>query len=177
MLTTMGSLPKNCKLSQMSSPVGELCIIASSQGLHAILWENDLMESECKDIIQSLAYSETHTMMKLARKQLHEYFTGKRSYFSIPLVMVGTAFQKKAWEQLLTIPYGETISYGEQAKRLGDSKKARAVGVANSKNPISIIVPCHRVIAKNGDLTGFAGGLENKKFLIELEANSKCVSR
>jgi methylated-DNA-[protein]-cysteine S-methyltransferase len=124
----------------------------------------------------ALKYSKTHPMILLVQKQLREYFAGQRIYFSVPLVIAGTIFQKKAWEQLLSIPYGETISYGEQAKRLGDLKKARAVGAANGKNPISIIIPCHRVIGKNGNLTGFGGGLKNKQYLIELEAHSRAAS-
>lgn len=159
--------------SRASSPVGELCILVSDKGLHAILWEKDLDREKIKSILQSLKYSESHPLMALTRKQLREYFAGKRFAFSLPLVIGGTAFQKSAWEQLLNIPYGETISYEEQATRLGDSKKARAVGMANSRNPISIVVPCHRVIAKSGDLAGFGGGIENKRILLELERKSK----
>ena len=91
--------------------------------------------------------------------------------FDIPLCGHGTPFQKQVWKELSKIPYGQTISYGEQAKRLGDKNKARAVGLANGCNPISIIVPCHRVIGCKGHLTGFAGGLESKKYLIDLERN------
>ncbi|MBK7845374.1 MAG: methylated-DNA--[protein]-cysteine S-methyltransferase [Bdellovibrionales bacterium] len=164
---------KDFAYSRASSPVGELGILVSDLGLHAVFWEKELDKENNKSNIQSIKYSETHPMMALTRKQLCEYFTGKRFGFSLPLVMEGTAFQKSAWEQLLRIPYGETISYLEQATRLGDSKKARAVGVANSKNPISIVVPCHRVIAKSGELAGFGGGIENKRILLDLERKSK----
>lgn len=165
--------PKNFVYSRASSPVGELCILVSDLGLHAVFWEKELDKEKNKSNIQSIKYSETHPMMALTRKQLCEYFAGRRFGFSLPLVMEGTAFQKSAWEQLLRIPYGETISYLEQATRLGDSKKARAVGMANSKNPISIVVPCHRVIAKSGELAGFGGGIENKRILLDLERKSK----
>lgn len=101
--------------------------------------------------------------------QLDAYFKGKLTTFDIELNIQGTDFQKKVWQQLVKIPYGETISYGELAKRIGNPKASRAVGMANGKNPISIIVPCHRVIGKNGSLTGFGGGLEAKKTLLDLE--------
>lgn len=159
--------------SRANSPVGQLCILASDLGLHGIFWEKDLEKEKIRSIIQSIKYSENHPMMALTRMQLCEYFAGKRFGFSLPLVMEGTAFQKSAWAQLLSIPYGETISYQEQATRLGDSKKARAVGMANSKNPISIVVPCHRVIAKSGELAGFGGGIENKRILLDLERKSR----
>lgn len=169
----MKAQSKDFIYSMTSSPVGELCILASELGLHAVFWEKEMDKERIKSIVQSLEYSENHPMMALARKQLYEYFAGKRFNFSLPLVMAGTPFQKSAWEQLLSIPYGETISYAEQATRLGDSKKARAVGMANSKNPISIVVPCHRVIAKSGELAGFGGGIENKRILLDLERKSK----
>ncbi len=159
--------------SSVNSPVGELCLLVSDLGLHGVFWQKDWDNEKIKSINQPLKYSEDHPMMALTRKQLCEYFAGKRFEFSLPLVMAGTAFQKSAWAQLLSIPYGETISYEEQAKRLGDSKKARAVGMANSKNPISIVVPCHRVIAKSGELSGFGGGIENKRILLDLERKSK----
>ena len=99
-------------------------------------------------------------------KQLSEYFSGKRKDFDIPLAPKGTVFQLMAWRELSKIPYGETISYGEQARRVGDIKKARAVGMANGQNPISIIIPCHRVIGSSGVLTGYAGGLDVKEKLL-----------
>ena len=120
------------------------------------------MRAQMLNMMRKLPEDET-------QKQLKEYFSMKRKIFDLPLVLNGTEFQKKAWKQLLKIHYGKTISYGEQAERIGDAKKARAVGAANARNPISIVVPCHRIIAKNGDLTGFGGGLDNKKFLINLE--------
>jgi len=102
-------------------------------------------------------------------KQFREYFRGKRRAFEISLRLEGTDFQKSAWNELLKIPYGATISYGELAKRIGNPKAVRAVGLANGRNPIPIIVPCHRVIGANGQLTGFGGGIENKALLLKIE--------
>lgn len=104
------------------------------------------------------------------RKQLQEYFDGKRKEFNLPILLRGTKFQKKVWQELCTIPYGETRSYKELAELVGNPKAVRAVDGANNKNPIMIIVPCHRVIGADGSLVGFGGGLEVKKFLLELEA-------
>lgn len=107
------------------------------------------------------------------RKELEEYFQGKRMEFSVKLDIQGSDFQKKCWKALCEIPYGETISYGEQAENIGNPKAVRAVGGANSKNPIGIIVPCHRVIGKSGKLTGYASGVWRKEYLLNLEKNNK----
>ena len=107
-------------------------------------------------------------LLQNAIRQLQEYFQGKRKNFDLPLVPEGTVFQKKAWEVLLTIPYGQTISYGEEAKRTG-SGCPRAVGQANGKNPIAIVIPCHRVVRADGALGGYTGGLDMKQFLLTLE--------
>ena len=109
-------------------------------------------------------------MLDEAVRQLDEYFAGERLEFDLPLEPNGTPFQRQAWTALRTIPYGETISYGEQARRLGDRNKSRAVGAANGKNPIPIVVPCHRVIGANGHLTGFGGGLDVKAWLLAARA-------
>jgi len=108
-------------------------------------------------------------ILQLARRQLDEYFAGTRTSFDLPLDAEGTAFERRVWDLLRVIPYGTTTSYGELARRLGEPKDARAVGAANGKNPIPIVVPCHRVIGANGDLTGFGGGLERKRWLLEHE--------
>lgn len=105
-------------------------------------------------------------------RQLEEYFQGTRKTFDLPLRMNGTEFQKQVWEALLTIPYGETRSYSELAEQIGRPKAARAVGMANHRNPIAILVPCHRVIGKNGSLTGYAGGIDKKEMLLELEKSN-----
>ncbi|MEZ9397805.1 methylated-DNA--[protein]-cysteine S-methyltransferase [Vibrio splendidus] len=104
-----------------------------------------------------------------ASRQLDEYFAGKRTHFDLPLESKGTDFQRKAWVALSSIPYGETISYGEQAKRMDNPKAVRAVGGANGKNPFSIVVPCHRVIGANGTLTGYTGGMNRKEWLLDFE--------
>jgi len=108
-------------------------------------------------------------LIKKAANQIDEYFNGKRKIFDLPLVLHGTDFQVSVWKALQKIPYGKTRSYGEIAAAIGNPKASRAVGMANNRNPISIIVPCHRVIGSNGSLTGYAGGLEVKKRLLELE--------
>ena len=115
----------------------------------------------------------TDPLLKKAVKQLDEYFAGRRKEFNLPLSMKGTAFQKKVWAALQEIPYGETRSYGDIAKAIGKPKAARAVGMANNRNPVSIIVPCHRVIGSNGSLVGYGGGLKAKEFLLKLEGTLK----
>ena len=149
-----------------ASPVGQLKLVASATGLLAILWENDnpkrvLLADLAEDIHQ-------HILVETER-QLIEYFAGKRDTFDIPLDMRGTAFQKNVWQALQTIPFGRTLSYGQIAKQLGQPTASRAVGAANGRNPLSIVVPCHRVIGASGKLTGFAGGLEAKSHLLNLE--------
>jgi len=109
-------------------------------------------------------------LIKETAKQLDEYFNGKRRVFDLPLVLHGTDFQLKVWEALKTIPYGETRSYGEIAAITKNPKACRAVGMANNRNPIAVIIPCHRVIGKDGSMTGYAGGLELKRRLLEMES-------
>lgn len=108
-----------------------------------------------------------------ALSQLDAYFKGELKQFDLKLKLYGTDFQKRVWQELVKIPYGETISYGELARRIKNPNAARAVGLANGKNPVSIIVPCHRVIGKSGSLTGFGGGIDVKKSLLEFERNNK----
>lgn len=150
----------------MPSPVGTLTLVASDKGLTAILWEND---HESRVPLGEMTGDAGHPVLVETARQLEEYFTGTRKTFSVPLDFNGTDFQKAVWNALLTIPFGETRSYGEIAVQLGNPKAVRAVGAANGKNPISIIAPCHRVIGSNGKLTGFAGGLEAKALLLRLE--------
>lgn len=119
---------------------------------------------------QPTAATKTETpLIKTAHRQLAEYLAGSRRVFDLPLSPQGTPFQKTVWTQLLKIPYGETASYGEIARMAGNPKACRAVGMANNRNPISIFIPCHRVIGADGSLTGYGGGLEIKRFLLELE--------
>ncbi len=149
-----------------NTPVGKLKIVASDKGLVAILWEDD---SPRRVRLSEPIANEHHSVIVETERQLGEYFAGKRKTFSVLLDIRGTRFQKDVWGALLTIPFGETRSYGQLAKQLGNPKASRAVGAANGRNPISIIVPCHRVIGSSGKLTGFAGGLEVKARLLGLE--------
>jgi methylated-DNA-[protein]-cysteine S-methyltransferase len=147
----------------MHTPVGELTLVSSPHGLHAISWDIDK---------RGFDRSDNEKTIRAAKKQLTEYFLGKRKVFDLPLVLEGTDFQIEVWNQLLKIPYGETISYAQQAERIGNKNKARAVGVANGRNHIAIVIPCHRVIGSNGHLVGFGGGMRNKAFLLQLERDS-----
>ena len=153
-----------CK--SIATPIGRLKLIASPQGLAAVLWEND---PPGRVRFAALAENETHPVLCEAERQLGEYFAGQRRSFDLPLDAMGTEFQKRVWQALLQIPYGETRSYGQIAEQLGNPRAMRAVGAANGRNPLSIIAPCHRVIGARGDLTGFAGGIETKQFLLDHE--------
>jgi methylated-DNA-[protein]-cysteine S-methyltransferase len=150
----------------IDSPVGELTLVARGPRLAAILWE-----CEKQNRVRLGAMSEDQGSPILARteQQLKEYFAGTRNRFELELDFAGTDFQKKVWQALLTIPFGETRSYSEIATQIGNASAVRAVGAANGRNPISIVAPCHRVIGASGKLTGFAGGLEAKALLLELE--------
>jgi methylated-DNA-[protein]-cysteine S-methyltransferase len=152
----------------IASPVGDLTLIAGPRGLRAVLWPNELAEPATFPLAAG-GDPAAATMLSVAVLQLEQYFAGDRREFDVPLDPVGTDFQLSAWLQLRRIPYGCTISYGEQARRLGDVNKSRAVGAANGRNPISIIVPCHRVVGSNGALTGFAAGLDAKAWLLHHE--------
>lgn len=155
----------------MSSPVGELTLIANDKALLAILWEND--DPDRINYLSDAVEDKNHAVLVKAEQQLTDYFAGKLTKFTVSLDFIkGTAFQKKVWQALLTIPFGETRSYGEIAKQIGHPKAVRAVGAANGKNPLSIIAPCHRVIGSNGKLTGFAGGLPAKILLLSLEGHT-----
>jgi methylated-DNA-[protein]-cysteine S-methyltransferase len=151
----------------IESPVGKLKLVASDKGLVAILWDNDRPHRGVPP--NELIANEQHFVLVETERQLCEYFAGKRKTFNVSLDMRGTRFQKVVWEALLAIPFGETRSYGQIANQLGNPRATRAVGAANGKNPVSIIVPCHRVIGSSGKLTGFGGGLETKARLLNLE--------
>lgn len=154
---------------QINTPVGDLTLLASSSNLLAVLWDNVCEAPQQKPLIASIKQTKSHPIIMETQKQLNEYFRGERQEFNLPIALNGTDFQKQAWQQLIKIPYAETISYGEQALRLGNKNKARAVGLANRMNPLSIIIPCHRVIGGNGRLVGFAGGVARKAYLLDLE--------
>lgn len=151
----------------LSSPVGKLKLVASSLGLVAILWENDDPERVRLGAIQQ--EDNSHPILALTEAELKEYFAGHRTTFSTRLDLHGTPFQKQVWEVLRRIPFGEIRTYGQIATQVGSPTAARAVGAANRRNPISIVVPCHRVIGSSGKLTGFAGGLQAKAHLLGLE--------
>lgn len=154
----------------MTSPVGTLTLVASDKGLAAILWEH---EKANRVPLQEMQEEPQNPLLQDTMRQLQEYFAGTRKSFSIPLDFQGTDFQKKVWNALLSIPYGETRSYTDIATQVNSLKAVRAVGAANGKNPVSIIAPCHRVIGSNGDLTGFAGGLAAKTLLLSLEGHAE----
>jgi methylated-DNA-[protein]-cysteine S-methyltransferase len=151
------------------SPIGRLKLVASDDGLVAILWEHD---NPRRVRLVDLVENPAHHVLIRTEKELKEYFSGKRNTFTVPLDMQGTSFQKQVWEALLGIPYGETRTYGQLANQLGNPNATRAVGAANGRNPIAIIVPCHRLIGFDGKLTGFAGGLDAKAHLLKLECQT-----
>jgi methylated-DNA-[protein]-cysteine S-methyltransferase len=152
--------------SVTDTPVGALTIVASDDGLRAILWPDD---DPARVPLATSTEDPGHRVIRATIAQLAEYFEGERTVFDVPLDPVGTVFQRSAWDALRSIPYGTTISYGEQAELMGDRRKARAVGAANGRNPISVVVPCHRVVGASGALTGFAGGTDTKAWLIAHE--------
>ena len=146
------------------SPIGKLLLVGSGGILEALHFPNSRGQ---ENIAQDWQYDEA--CFKQVIQQLSEYFAGNRQEFNLEISPKGTAFQERVWEELRKIPFGKTASYGEIAEKIGNAKASRAVGMANGKNPIPIIVPCHRVIGKDGSLTGFGGGLDIKKQLLQLE--------
>ena len=141
----------------ISSPIGHLTLVASERGLRAVDW------GSTRERVRR------HPILLEAASQLEEYFAGERRAFDLPFDLVGTPFQLRAWNGLAEIPYGTTVSYGEQARRLGVPRAVRAVGAANGANPLPIVLPCHRVIGADGSLTGYGGGLEIKRWLLAHE--------
>ena len=152
--------------SEIESPVGRLILRANGTSLTGIYFDGP---NPPPPGLQHWTRNANAGPLLEAARQLEEYFTGARREFELPLEMEGTEFQKRAWRNLLTIPYGETRSYGDQAKLIGNPNASRAVGMANGRNPIPIVVPCHRVIGANGSLTGFGGGLDRKRWLLAHE--------
>ena len=150
----------------MPSPVGELTLVARNGKLSAILWE---VERANRVRLGELVEASNNPVLLETERQLTEYFAGSRNQFELELDFTGTHFQKQVWQALLIIPFGETRSYSQIAQQIGNPKAVRAVGAANGRNPISIIAPCHRVVGASGGLTGFAGGLEAKQYLLTLE--------
>ena len=152
----------------IDSPVGKLTLVAREVKLAAVLWE---IEKANRVKLGAMEQNNKLPILCETERQLAEYFAGQRVTFELELDFAGTDFQKKVWRALLTIPFGETRSYSDIARQIGNEKAVRAVGAANGRNPISIIAPCHRVIGMNGTLTGFAGGLEAKQILLRLEGS------
>jgi methylated-DNA-[protein]-cysteine S-methyltransferase len=144
------------------SPVGRLTLISNGAALEHLEFESPRYPYDPAPL-------GTDKVLEQARRELEAYFSGKLKVFTVALAPQGTAFQQRVWKALLAIPYGATRSYGQQAAAIGAPKASRAVGLANGRNPISIIVPCHRVIGANGSLTGYGGGMQRKQLLLELE--------
>jgi methylated-DNA-[protein]-cysteine S-methyltransferase len=159
---------------RMTSPIGTLTLAATESGLAAVLWEND----RPRRVPLTLAGEDSrHPVLVETERQLAEYFAGQRTEFSLTLDLAGTPFQRLVWKALLTIPFGETRSYGQIAAQIGNPAAVRAVGAANGRNPVSIVVPCHRVIGSSGALTGFAGGLDVKSKLLAFESGRTSLFR
>ncbi len=148
----------------VASPIGELLLLGDGRVLRGLY-----MQGGRKPIAVAPTWQRADAPFATVAAQLEEYFSGHRRTFDVPLQMHGTQFERCVWNALREIPYGETMSYGQLASRIGQPAGARAVGLANGRNPISVIVPCHRVIGADGSLTGYGGGLERKRILLELE--------
>ena len=148
----------------LASPIGELRLVADVHGLRRVCFEHDRHPQAC-----DAGGMRNPARLQRARRQLEEYFAGTRRTFDLELHVVGTSFQLQVWKALRGIPYGETLSYAGLAERIGQPSACRAVGAANGRNPLPIIVPCHRVIGSNGTLVGFGGGLDVKQALLALE--------
>jgi len=162
------------QFTEINSPLGPLTLAASQHGLAGVYFE----EHRHFNGVGGWARAPDLPVFEIVTQQLNEFFDGTRMTFDLPLdLSAGTLFQQQVWRALQTIPFGETWSYGELARRLANSKAVRAVGAANGRNPLSIIIPCHRVIAANGELTGYAGGLKNKQALLKFEAEKHQLFR
>ena len=157
-------------VQSLQTPVGEIFIVAHETALIATSFKDNWKKT--KRAFDALEEKET-PLLKRAKKQLHEYFSGNRKEFDLPYELMGTEFQKNVWKTLTTIPYGVTRTYKYQAEIIKSPKAVRAVGRANGLNPLCVILPCHRVIGSNGTLTGYAGGLPIKQFLLGLECEKK----
>jgi methylated-DNA-[protein]-cysteine S-methyltransferase len=160
------------KIFFYNSPIGELGIVENGYGITDIYTEKELEDKEKLIKDKNYILEETSLILE-AHNELEEYFKGKRMEFTISLSPEGTEFQKKVWQELIKIPYGETRSYKDIAIKIGKPTAARAVGMANNKNRMLIVIPCHRVIGQNGSLVGYASGVDMKKYLLELEEKHK----
>jgi methylated-DNA-[protein]-cysteine S-methyltransferase len=156
----------------LKSPIGELLLVGDEGSLHGLH-----MQDGRKPARIAAHWRPAATPFAAVQAQLREYFAGERSRFDVSLTLQGSVFERRVWAALQEIPYGETVSYGEVARRIGCPTAARAVGLANARNPNAVIVPCHRVIGADGALTGYGGGLERKRALLELERGQVCLPR
>ena len=152
----------------MDSPIGSLLLAGDGESLHLLGFPGGKMKRR-----HEAGWAPAASRFKPAIAQLNSYFAGELKEFDLPLAPPGTEFQRKVWSALQEIPYGETRSYGELAREVGNANASRAVGAANGRNPIPVIIPCHRVIGGNGSLTGFGGGLETKQHLLKLEKGGR----
>ncbi len=158
--------------TRVPTPVGELTLTASDSGLTGVYFPTSRRgppPTEREDWVEADGRGPAGAVLARARQQLAEYFAGTRTAFDVPLDPAGSAFERRVWDALRAIPYGATLSYSALARGLGDVRATRAVGTANARNPIPIIVPCHRVVGARGELTGFGGGLDRKRWLLEHE--------
>lgn len=146
----------------MDTPIGKITLIANDKAVTGLYFGEQAKKTD-----------EDSTVLKLCEDELTAYFNGKLKKFTVPVYLSGTAFRLKVWDELKNIPYGETVSYRHIAEKIGNPKAVRAVGGANHNNPVSIIIPCHRVVGADGSLTGYGGGLDAKKYLLEMEARFK----
>lgn len=161
--------PNRLLYTTAPSPVGELLLVGDGQALHGLY-----MQEGRKPMVPRPAWEPADAPFREVRRQLDEYFAGERTDFELPITMTGTPFDRRVWAELRELRHGETVSYGELARRIGRPATPRAVGHANGRNPISVIVPCHRVLGADGALTGYGGGLERKRLLLDLEAG-RCL--
>ncbi len=152
----------------INSPIGPLTLIAQDGRLAGVHMEITRYEPDL-DALGAAVASESYPVLAVAASQLDAYFRGELTSFDLPLALDGTRFQRCVWAALQSIPYGQTISYGDLARRIGQPSASRAVGLANGRNPVAIVVPCHRVIGADGSLTGYGGGMDRKRFLLALE--------
>jgi methylated-DNA-[protein]-cysteine S-methyltransferase len=166
--------------TRVPSPLGRLVLIASDAALAGVCFptsRHGAPPSDRAGWVEDDGSRPASAILERARQQLAEYFAGARTAFDLPLAMKGATFERRVWRALEAIPYGTTLSYGELARRLGAPRATRAVGAANGKNPIPIIVPCHRVVGVGGALTGFGGGLDRKRWLLEHEGALLALGR
>jgi methylated-DNA-[protein]-cysteine S-methyltransferase len=154
-----------CIYTTLDSPIGELLLLGDGEALRGLY-----MQHGRRPIAIKPAWARSAEPFAGVAAQLREYFAGERTSFEVPLALEGSPFERRVWQALQEIPYGQTISYGELARGIGQPSAARAVGLANGRNPIGVIVPCHRVIGADGSLTGYGGGVERKRLLLELES-------